>query len=265
MSPRTLKQYLGLVKFYHRFVPNGADLLRPLHRLCDNTKASSALEWDDTTLSAFTSSKQALASAALLSHPHPDAPLALRTDASDVGVGGVLEQRVDGKWTPLAFTSRSLSAAETRYSVFDRELLAAYHAVRHFRSAIEGRHCTLFMDHRPLAQAFHRPGVPWSLRQQRHLSALAEVVADMLYHPGALNIVADSLSRNPSAALSTMMLGVDYQELAAQQCLSSDVRAYRIAVTGLQLKDVSLCPDEPALLCNVSRGQPHPVVPPGLR
>ena len=48
------------------------------------------------------------------------------TDASDTAVGAVLQQQINGEWKPIAFFSKRLKPAETRYSIFDRELLAIY-------------------------------------------------------------------------------------------------------------------------------------------
>jgi hypothetical protein len=64
--------------------------------------------------------------------------LSLATDASDTHAGGVLQQLNGGSWQPLAFYSKQLSGAGTRYSTFDMELLAAFSAVRHFRFLLEG-------------------------------------------------------------------------------------------------------------------------------
>ena len=69
----------------------------------------------------------------LLEHPRPDAMIAVTTDASSIACGAVLEQSVNGAWQPLAFFSRRLRPAETRYHTFDRELLAVFLALRHFR------------------------------------------------------------------------------------------------------------------------------------
>jgi hypothetical protein len=38
-----------------------------------------------------------------LAHPQSDAPLALTTNASDMHIGGVLQQQVGGHWQPLGF------------------------------------------------------------------------------------------------------------------------------------------------------------------
>ena len=60
-------------------------------------------------------------------------------DASDVAVGAVLQQYIDDRWCPVAFFSTKLKPAETRYSTYDRELLAIYLAIKHFRHFVEGR------------------------------------------------------------------------------------------------------------------------------
>lgn len=77
-----------------------------------------------------------MADACFLAHPLPAALLALRTDASNIGIRAVLEQLQGGRWRTLGFSSCTLTAAERRYSMFDQELLAAYSGVHHFRSSI---------------------------------------------------------------------------------------------------------------------------------
>ena len=73
-----------------------------------------------------------------------------------------LQQDVAGSWAPLAIYSKKLSSAESRYSTFDRELFAAYSALRHFRFLLEGKEFVLFTDHKPLTQALFRTSPPWS-------------------------------------------------------------------------------------------------------
>ena len=145
--------------------------------------------------SSFTTAKDLLAQVVRLAHPVPGAALSVVTDASATHVGAALQQWSSGAWQPLAFFSKKLSETETRYSTFDRELLGAYLAVRHFRFALEGRQFCLLTDHKPLCSALRRVSPPWSARQQRHLSFLAEFTDDIRFLPGDLNPVADCLSR----------------------------------------------------------------------
>ena len=63
---------------------------------------------------------------------------------------------------------------------------------------LEGRAFTLFTDHKPLTFALHKVWEPWSARQSRHLSYVAEFTTNIQQVPGADNVVADTLSRPPS-------------------------------------------------------------------
>jgi transposase InsO family protein len=76
----------------------------------------------------------------------------------------VLQQLSGGSWQPLAFYSKKLSGAGTRYSTFDRELLAAFSAVRHFRFLLEGRQFHLLTDHKLLVTSLFRTTPLWSAR-----------------------------------------------------------------------------------------------------
>ena len=68
-------------------------------------------------------------------------------------VGGVLNQRIDEVWKPISIFPKRLQPAERKYSTFGRESLAVYLAVRHFHHHLEGRHFTIFTDHKPLTRA----------------------------------------------------------------------------------------------------------------
>jgi cleavage and polyadenylation specificity factor subunit 1 len=92
----------------------------------------------------------------LLAHPEPSAQLALVTDASSSAMGAVLQQRVNNAWQPLAFFSKKLNAAQQKYSAYDRELLAVYETVKHFRHTLEARHFLMFTDHKPITYAFQQ-------------------------------------------------------------------------------------------------------------
>jgi hypothetical protein len=87
-------------------------------------------------------------------------------------------------WRPLGFFSRKLDATQDKYFAFDRELLACVSGFRHFRHMLEGRQFTIFTDHKPLTYALSRNSDPWSARQARQLSYLAEYTADIRHIAG---------------------------------------------------------------------------------
>jgi hypothetical protein len=77
-------------------------------------------------------------------------------DASNTHIGAVLQQNKGRGEQPLAFFSRKLDVTQSKYSTFDRELLACHEAVRHFRWSLEGREFFILTDHRPLTFALTR-------------------------------------------------------------------------------------------------------------
>jgi len=130
----------------------------------------------------------------------------------------------------LSFFSKKLYSAQQKYSAFDWELLAVYLAVPHFRWVLEGRQFHVLKDHKPITFPLHQQGDAWSARQQRHLSYVSEYTTDIRHVAGALNVVADALSRPPdmpqlplpgpvSAVATTQGERVTFEKLAAGQLL----------------------------------------------
>ena len=117
-------------------------------------------------------------------------------DASVSGCRAVLQQRPEKSdtWKPLSFYSHSFSLTQSRYSTFDRELLAIYLANKHFRYFIEGRTFIVFTDHALLCKAIFSRSQNSSPRQQRHLDFIAQFTSDSRYVKGKKNVVADCLS-----------------------------------------------------------------------
>ncbi|CAI8009513.1 Transposon Tf2-9 polyprotein, partial [Geodia barretti] len=135
-------------------MPMSLRKLRPLNNLLATPHGKDrTLEWTEAATTAFINIKEALATATLLTHPKPFAPTCVMTDASDTAVGAVLLQQIDDDWQPIAYFSKKLRPAETRYSTFDRELLAIYLAIKHFRHFVEGREFYIATDHKPLTFA----------------------------------------------------------------------------------------------------------------
>ena len=170
-----LRRFIGMVNFYHRFIPHIAEIMEQLHTLIAATRTKSqVLNWTDRALCAFESTKETLAKVCLLSYPSTDAPTSIVTDTSDIAVGAVLQQYVDGAWKPISFFSKAMKPAERRYSTFDKELLAIYLAIKHFRHFIEGRHFHVLTDHKPLTFAMNTRSDRYSPRQSRHLDYISQ-------------------------------------------------------------------------------------------
>ena len=267
-TQRKLREFIGLVNFYRRFIPHCATIIQPLNSLLQRTKwPSDTPPWTDTTTAAFSAIKNALADASLLCHPTPDAPTSIITDASDVAVGAVLQQYINGQWCPLAFFSKALKPAETRYSTFDRELLAIYLTIKHFRYFLEGRNFHILTDHKPLTYALSTRPDRYSPRQIRHLDLISQFTTDLRHVQGSGNAAADALSRLCINALHTDDSApvVDFRALALEQVDDPDLTRLQ-SNSSLHLEEVPLAPfGDVFIICDTSTGIQRPYVPGSFR
>jgi hypothetical protein len=110
----------------------------------------------------------------MFGHPAENPTLRLTTDASELSIGAVLEQKAEDVWQPLGFFSKKLSSAQRNYSTYDRELLAVYEAIKFFRFMVEGRHFHIRSDHKPFVYAFRQKSEKASPRQLRHLDFISQ-------------------------------------------------------------------------------------------
>ncbi len=88
---KQLQRFLGMVNFYRRFLPNCAQVLKPLTDLLKG--GAKTLQWTAAAQEAFQNAKRLLAAAVPLQHPAPNAELSLATDASDTHIGGFMQQK----------------------------------------------------------------------------------------------------------------------------------------------------------------------------
>lgn len=148
-----LKQFLGLVNYYHRFLPNLATKLHPLYELLHK---KNSFNWTKQCNDAFEEIKKEITEDKVLTTFSPDLPLILATDASPHGLSAVLSHKMaDGTERPIAFASRTLSKAEKNYSHIIKEATAIYWGVHKFFHYCYGRKFTLITDNKPLSSIFH--------------------------------------------------------------------------------------------------------------
>ena len=100
--------------------------------------------------------------------------------------------------------SKTLDAAQRKYSTFNRELLAVFLSLKHFKHTriLQGRDLNIVTDHQPLVKAFRSTNDNFTPRQTRHLSYIAEFTGNVEFINGFLNIASDALSRADINAVS---------------------------------------------------------------
>jgi RNase H-like domain found in reverse transcriptase len=142
----------------------------------------------------------------------PAKPYIVTCDASDVGIGAVLEQERENGPHPVAFASRKLSGAERNYSVHERELLAIVYALKEWRPYLHGSRLVIKTDHHPLRYMDTQTNL--SKRQMRLMETLQEYDYEIVYVQGKFNFVADALSRISESPSSELYTGEDEEEIS---------------------------------------------------
>ena len=151
--------------------------------------------WTHECSEAFEKLKQQLTTAPVLAHPDFSKPFILDTDASDLAIGSVLSQKIDGKERVVAYASRTLSKAERKYCVTRKELLALVYFVKYFRHYLYGREFIVRTDHGSLRWLMNFKNPEGQVA--RWLEVLSTYIFTVEHRPGRLHGNADSLSRKP--------------------------------------------------------------------
>ena len=195
-----LRSYIGMLNYYHKFLPNLSSELKPLYDLLRN---DTKFQWGKAQDTAFLRSKELMRSSTLLVHYNPELPLLIDCDASPHGLGAVLSHRFpDGVEKPICYASRTLAQAETKYSQVEKEGLAVIFGLKRFHKYIYGRQFEINTDHKPLLGLFSERkymSTMASSRIQRWALTLGAYQYTLCYKPGKSNLNADALSRLPSS------------------------------------------------------------------
>ena len=101
-NAKEVKQFLGLIGYYRKFVPRFSDLARPLNAL---TRKNIVFEWTHACQDSFDLLITSLMTEPILTYPKPNLPYVLFTDASKYAWACVLTQEktyiTEGKETNL--------------------------------------------------------------------------------------------------------------------------------------------------------------------
>ena len=258
-----LHRFLGSAGFYRKHIPNFADKVHALYDLLRTAPSKNApLNFNDEEMLAFESVKLELQNLSENSFIDPThAHFTITSDASKFAIGGVLHQLINGEPHLIQFYSRKLTDCETRYSCFDRELLAAHDSLQFFLPYIEGKSITLFTDHKPLTYAIHKKADPKSDRRARQLSFISEHATQVLYIKGEDNLVADYFSR-PTNTNAISVDVFDLDTIATKQLTDDNIQ--QLIKQQSSNCSVYLFKDK-NIICERSHQYPRPVIPESLR
>lgn len=193
----SLMHFLGIVNYVGKFIPNKSDVLEPLNSLL---KGDTQFVWTDVQERAFQEIKRLITNAPILAHYDYRKTIIVQADASGYGLGAALLQESEEKVREVvAYTSKTLTDCEKRYSQIEKEALALAFACEHFKEFIIGIDIKLETDHKPLIQILQtKPLDDLTPRLQRIRMRLMRYNYSVEFVPGKQLILADGLSRLPS-------------------------------------------------------------------
>ena len=200
-EPRSLSnanKFIGALSWYRKFIPHFASIAAPIHAVTNLPKPRrSKFKWTDEQSKSFHALKKLLTSSPLfLDFPDDNHPIVLATDASKVGLGGVLYQEIGDVRKILYYHSELLSQAEQRYHPIELEALAIFKCINRMRSFVLGREIVIYTDNCPICHMMEKK---IANRRVEKISVLLQEfnIKQIIHVQGRYNCLPDYLSRNP--------------------------------------------------------------------
>ncbi|GJZ79979.1 reverse transcriptase domain-containing protein [Tanacetum coccineum] len=162
-------------------------------------------DFSDDCKKAFNILKEKLTTAPIIISPDWNMPFELMCDASDFAVGAVLGQRIDGKFKPIYYASKTLNNAQEHYTTTEKELLVVVFSFEKFCPYLILSKTVVYTDHSALKCLFSKQDAkPRLIRWVLLLQGFNIEIKDK---KGAENLAADHLSRleNPHMEVLTEM------------------------------------------------------------
>jgi hypothetical protein len=146
-----MKQLVGLLNYFRDYCQHHSQIMKPLHDMILNYQKKTrgrALVWTEEGITAFDRIIEEIAKNHKMFFPRDDCPIFLQTDASDYGIGAYCYQLVDNVEQPVAFVSKSLTAAQYKWAILQKEAYSMFYAFRQLRTILRDRPFTVQTDSR---------------------------------------------------------------------------------------------------------------------
>jgi transposase InsO family protein len=197
VTGKQLASFLGLITFVRHHVRHFADVTAELESV---KRTKGEIKWTPSMITSFELIRHAIANAPTLAFPDFNRPFYLATDASNLGIGGVLYQPSSENDSDIssdnivAICSKKLNDTQRRYSTYKKELFAIVYCLRQFHTYIWGHHKLIIItDHMPLTHILTSPTLSQPLQQW--LDVILDYRFTIRHRPGVLHVLPDALSR----------------------------------------------------------------------
>ena len=191
-----LQVYLGTCNFMIQFVDDYARRTAPLYGMLLKNFNWDEKTWTQDYRRIFEEHKRMMSEAFMLFYPDYSLTWTVRTDASQLGMGGIVFQRVpkEGKpdeLQPIGVCSHKFSASAQKWITIVQECFGIFYTIRHFQYLLRCKHFVLETDHANLLW-MEKSVNPLVVRM---FQFLCEFNFSIFHIPGKQNVIADGLSR----------------------------------------------------------------------
>nr|GEZ20261.1 reverse transcriptase domain-containing protein [Tanacetum cinerariifolium] len=185
-----IRSFFGNAGFYRRFIKDFSKIARPMTRLLEK---DTLFLFSKECVEAFKTLKRKLTKALILIALDWDMPFKLMCDASDFAIGAVLGQRQEKHFRPIHYASKTMTEAESNYTITKKEMLAVVYAFEKFWSYLILNKSIVYTDHFALKYLFAKKDSKAGLL--RWVLLLQEFTFKVIDTKGAENLATDHLSR----------------------------------------------------------------------
>ena len=138
-----VQRFYGLAGTFRQYIENFSVVMEPISRVLKKTKS---FNWGEDQKSAKKKSLDTIASIPSRHIFNKELPCELHTDASNVGIGGILFQAGH----PIGFFSRLLSQSQKNYNATELECLAVVESIKFFEIYLKDSSFKVITDHQAL-------------------------------------------------------------------------------------------------------------------
>ena len=215
--PKEVRQFLGLIGYYRKFVPKFADIARPLTNL---TKQDVKFNWTEKCQKTFQLLKDMLLKEPVLKYPDPSKPYTLFTDASKYAWACVLTQEYEHEFEgkikkilhPITYVSGLFKGSQVNWATLTKEAYAIYMSVKKLSYYLQDADIVLRSDRLPLKKFFSKNTL--NTKVNNWAIEISPYRIQFEYIKGIKNTLADTMSRlikiTPEIELEPEPTGQEY-------------------------------------------------------
>ncbi|GKE70164.1 reverse transcriptase domain-containing protein [Tanacetum coccineum] len=194
-----IRSFLGHAELNRRFIKDFSKIAYPMTQLL---MKDAKFDFLNECIKSFDILWDKLITAPVIIAPNWDIDFELMCDASDYAVGAVLGQRIEKKFRPIYYTSKTMNNAQEHYTTTEKELLPVVYAFENFRSYLIMSKTVVYIDHSALKYLFSKHDA--KPRLIRWVLLLQEFTIEIKDKRGTENLASDHLSRLENPGLEEL-------------------------------------------------------------